>query len=184
MAGQGTTELLDFLRDVACAQDLKTLGEAILRFSLAQVPKAQAGSILLLNEFSGNYEFVATLGWDFRKLREISFPKEKLVQHRVYGDKPAIIRDILEVDRKIWGEELAKKLEAVGTVKATLTVPLFAAGKLLGYLNLDHKENPDAFSQGDLEKLAGFAEIFAGLLDLWPQARGAPGKRKALSASF
>jgi PAS domain S-box-containing protein len=71
----------------------------------------------------------------------------------------------LEVDRKIWGEELAKKLEAVGTVKATLTIPLFAAGKLLGYLNLDHKENPDAFSQGDLEKLAGFAEIFAGLLD-------------------
>jgi diguanylate cyclase (GGDEF)-like protein/PAS domain S-box-containing protein len=165
MAGQGTTELLDFLRDVACAQDLKTLGEAILRFSLAQVPKAQAGSILLLNEFSGNYEFVAALGWDLRKLREISFPKEKLVQHRVYGDRPAIIRDILKVDRKIWGEELAKKLEAVGTVKATLTVPLFAAGKLLGYLNLDHKENPDAFSQGDLEKLAGFAEIFAGLLD-------------------
>jgi len=166
MAGQGTTELLGFLRDVACAQDLKTLGEAILRFSLAQVPKAQAGSILLLNEFSGNYEFVAALGWDFRKLREISVPKEKLVQHRVYGDKPAIIRDILEVNRKVWSEELAKKLEAVGTVKATLTVPLFAAGMLLGYLNLDHKENPDAFCQGDLEKLASFAEIFAGLLDL------------------
>jgi PAS domain S-box-containing protein len=67
---------------------------------------------------------------------------------------------------RFWGEELAKKLEAVGTVKATLTIPLFAAGKLLGYLNLDHKENPDAFSQGDLEKLAGFSEIFAGLLDL------------------
>jgi len=157
---------LDFLRDVACARDLKSLGEAILRFALAQVPQAQAGSILLLNEFSGNYEFVAAVGWDLAKLREISFPKEKLVQHCVYGDKPAIIKGILELDREIWGEELAEKLEAVGTVKATLTVPLFATGKLLGYLNLDHKENPDAFSQADLENLAGFAEIFAGLLDL------------------
>ena len=166
MAGRGTTNLLDFLRAVARAQDLKTLGEAILRFALAQVPQAQAGSILLLNEFSGNYEFVAALGWDLSKLREISFPKEKLVQHRVYGDKPAIIKGILELDREIWGEELADKLEAVGMVKATLTIPLFAAGKLLGYLNLDHKEDPDAFSQADLEKLAGFDEIFAGLLNL------------------
>lgn len=157
---------MDFLRAVACAQDLKNLGEAILQFALAQVSQAQAGSILLLNEFSGNYEFVAAVGWDFTKLREISFPKEKLIQHRVYGDKPAIIKGIVELDREIWGEELAEKLEAVGTVKATLTVPLFAAGRLLGYLNLDHKEDPDAFSQADLEKLAGFAEIFAGLLNL------------------
>jgi len=166
MLGRRTTELLNFLRAVACAQDLQNLGDAILRFSLAQIPQAQAGSIFLLNEFSGAYEFVAAGGWDFAKLREISFPKDKLIQHRVYGDKPAIIKGIVELDRQIWGEELAKKIEAIGPIQATLTIPLIASGKLLGYLNLDHKENPDAFSQADLEKIANFAEIFAGLLNL------------------
>lgn len=157
--------ILDLLKRIAGAESVDEFGEAILRFAMAQVPQAQAGSILLLNEFTGQYEFVAAVGWDLAKLREVAFPKEKLVQHRVYGDKPAIVRDILALDRAIWGEEIVRKLLELGPVAATLTLPLFAQGKLIGYLNLDHKEDPEAFSQADLERLETFREVFAGLLE-------------------
>lgn len=157
--------ILDLLKRIAGAKSVDEFGEAILRFAMAQVPQAQAGSILLLNEFTSKYEFVAAVGWDLAKLREVAFPKEKLVQHCVYGDKPAIVRDILALDRAIWGEELVRKLVELGPVAATLTLPLFAQGKLIGYLNLDHKEDPEAFSQADLERLETFQEVFAGLLE-------------------
>lgn len=159
-------ELVEFLREVGRARSLEELGRAVLRFALAQVPQAQAASLLLLNEFTGQYEFVAALGWDLEKLKTISFPKEKIVQHLVYGDRPTIITNILEPNRRIWGPEIVEKLVSLGPVAATLTVPLWVESKLIGYLNLDHREDPQAFSPGDVEKIVPFQEIFAGLLNL------------------
>lgn len=159
-------EVLELLRQVGQARGLGALGEAVLRFAMAQVPKAQAASLLLLQESSGQYEFVATVGWDLEKLKTVSFPKEKLVQHRVYGDKPAIIKDILALNRAAFGADLAEKLAELGPVAVTLTLPLWAEGTLLGYLNLDHHTDPQAFCEEDLRKLSAHQDIFAGLLRL------------------
>jgi diguanylate cyclase (GGDEF)-like protein/PAS domain S-box-containing protein len=162
---QEALEVLDLLRAVSRARDLQDLGEGILRFALGRISQAQAGSILLWNEFLDRYEFVAAVGWDFEKLRTIAFPKEKIVQRAIYGERPAVIRNILDLNRKLWGSDLAEKVQAVGPVAATLTFPLWAEGEMLGYLNLDHHEDPAAFSEEDLGKLAPYLEIFAGLLE-------------------
>lgn len=166
MSGPKLFGVLELLREVGQAETLTDLAQAVLRFAQSLVPKAQAGSILLLNEFSGQFEFAAALGWDLAQLRTVSFPKDVLVQHRIYGDKPAIIRDILALDRAHFGPEFAEKLEKVGKVAVTLTIPLLAKGKLIGYLNLDHKEDPKAFSEEDLARLLPYQEIFAGILEL------------------
>ncbi len=163
MAGDGLEAGLAFLRAVGQARSLKELGEAVLRFAFVHVPQAQAGSVLLLNEFTERYEFVAALGWDLQKLKTVSFPKEQVLQHAMYDDQPAIIRDISTWNRQTWGPEIHEKLMQAGPVAVTLTLPLWAEGKFIGYLNLDHKENPEAFSQKDLDKLLPFQEIFAGL---------------------
>lgn len=156
---------MKFLEEITRSRTLEELGRAVLRFAMVQVPRAQAASLLLLNDFTGQYEFVAAIGWDMEKLRGISFPKEKLIQHRVYGDNPAIIRGILEVDKTIWGEDVAQRIAEAGPVSATLTLPLWSHGELIGYLNLDHKEDPNAFSAEDLAQIQSFHAIFAGLLD-------------------
>ncbi|MGC8962708.1 MAG: GAF domain-containing protein [Candidatus Bipolaricaulaceae bacterium] len=166
MASPELSGILWLLREVGRAETLQDLAQAVLRFAQSLVPKAQAGSVLLLNEFSGRFEFAAALGWDFARLRTVSFPKDVLIQQRIYGDKPAIIRDILALDRAHFGPELVEKLAEVGQVAATLTLPLLAKGKLIGYLNLDHKEDPAAFSGEDLERLLPYQDIFAGLLEL------------------
>lgn len=54
--------LLALLGAVGRARSLRELGEALLRFARACVPQAQAGSVLLLNDFTGRYEYVASLG--------------------------------------------------------------------------------------------------------------------------
>lgn len=50
------------LQGVGQARSLQDLAESVLRFALGLVPKAQAGSVLLLNEFLGHFEFVAAIG--------------------------------------------------------------------------------------------------------------------------
>lgn len=165
MAAPGTA-VLELLRGVGRARALPDLAEAVLQFALRLVPKAQAGSILLLNELLGRYEFVAAAGWDLEKLRPLTLPKERLVQHRLYSDKPAIIRHILELDRAFWSAELVERLRALGPIAATLSLPLWAGEKLIGYLNLDHPEDPEAFSPEDVDRLLGYQEVLAGLLEL------------------
>ncbi|MFN3346500.1 MAG: GAF domain-containing protein, partial [Candidatus Bipolaricaulaceae bacterium] len=147
------------------ARSLQELGESVLQFALSLVPKAQAGSVLLLNEFLERYEFVAAVGWDLHKLRALSFPKDELIQHRIYKDKPAIIRNILELDRAFWGPEVVEKLAEVGSVAATLTLPLWAGEKLIGYLNLDHPTDPEAFAEEDLHHVSAYQDILASLLE-------------------
>lgn len=166
MAGSKVSGIVELLREVGRAETLTDLAQAVLRFAQSLVPKAQAGSILLLNEFSGRFEFMAALGWDLAQLRTVSFPKEMLIQYRIYGDKPAIIRDILALDRSFFGPELAEKLESLGRIAATLAFPLWAKGKLIGYLNLDHKEDPEAFGEEDLRRLLPYQEVLSGLLEL------------------
>ncbi|MGQ9699535.1 MAG: GAF domain-containing protein [Candidatus Bipolaricaulaceae bacterium] len=164
MGVAGLEALLALLGAVGRARSLRELGEALLHFARACVPQAQAGSVLLLNEFTGRYEFVASLGWDLSKLHLVRFPKEKILQHSLYGDRPAIIRNIAELSRNVLDQEFAEKLGEVGPVAVTLTVPLWAEGKLIGYVNLDHHHDPEAFSEADLEKLRPYYDLFANLL--------------------
>lgn len=58
-----------------------------------------------------------------------------------------------------------EKLKEVGPVAATLTLPLWVEGKLIGYLNLDHSTDPAAFSEEDLERVSAYQGILAGLLE-------------------
>lgn len=161
-----TAQVLEFLGRVSQARALPDLAEAVLDFALKLTPKAQAGSVLLLNEFLGRYEFVAARGWDLQKLRTVSFPKDQLVQHRVYGDRPTVIRHILELDRALWDPEVVEKLQELGPVAATLTLPLWAENQLIGYLNLDHPHDPEAFTEEDIQRLVAYQPVLAGLLQL------------------
>ncbi len=166
MQAQGGVDgLLELLRAAALAQSLSDLAKTVLKFALSLVPRAQAGSVLLLNEILERYEFVAAVGWDLQKLRAVTFPQDQVVQHKIYGDEPAIIPDFLELDRLLLPKEVGEKLQEVGAVAVTLSLPLWVEGKLIGYLNLDHPSDPKAFTEDDLARVAAYQDILAGLLE-------------------
>ncbi len=143
-----------FLREAIGGKSLGEVGEAALRYALSLVPAAEKGSVLLLDPHKEAFEFVAALGWDLSLLKGIRIPKEKILQHRLLGDRPAIITDIHKWNQKLLGPELAQQIAQVGLPKVMLSFPIHdEKGEVIGYLNLDNARDPQAFSQDDLERL-------------------------------
>ncbi|MFH1610013.1 MAG: GAF domain-containing protein [Candidatus Bipolaricaulota bacterium] len=154
--GKGTADLaqlLGFLRELNRGSTLAEVGEAVLRYAIALVPDARTGTLLVLDDAIGMFEFRAAVGWDIEQLARIKIPKDKILQKVVCGDRPSIVRRPRELSRQHLGPEIAAQLKALGPCAAFLTLPIVVEGKVLGYLNLDNHENPDAFSEEDFARL-------------------------------
>ncbi|MBC7093798.1 diguanylate cyclase, partial [Candidatus Bipolaricaulota bacterium] len=146
-------QLLQFLRDLNRGHTLAAVAEAVLRYAISVVPGAQTGSLLVLNDETGVFEFRAAVGWDMEKLARIRIPKDKIIQRSLFHDRPAIVRNPLALSRDQLGEELGRLLAEAGPVAVFLTLPIAQEGQVIGYLNLDNRDDPDAFSPEDFSRL-------------------------------
>ncbi len=146
-------KLLRLLREVQQSRSVGEAGEAALRYAMSKIPQAQAGALLLLNQRRGCFEFRAAVGWDPAKLSRVAIPQERILQRQLHEDRPALVRNPLEHNRKYLGEELAQALAEVGPCAAFLSFPIREGSQVIGYFNLDHHSDPEAFDQADLEVL-------------------------------
>ncbi|MBC7220532.1 GAF domain-containing protein [Candidatus Bipolaricaulota bacterium] len=153
MGGKPSEALLRFLRDLNRGQTLAEVARTVLRYAIAIVPGAQSGTLLVLNEDSGAFEYVAAEGWDLDLLAPIRIPRERIIQRELPRDRPAIVRRPYDLSRRLPGKELAAALASVGPVEVFLTLPITDSGEVIGYLNLDNREDPDAFSEDDFARL-------------------------------
>ncbi|QAA76488.1 MAG: hypothetical protein BIP78_0722 [Candidatus Bipolaricaulis sibiricus] len=144
--------VLWFLRAINRGVDLPELARTILEYALQCIPQAQSGTFLVLNDEEGVFEYCAAVGWDLDRLARIRIPREAIVQRQLVADRPAIVRDPRRLNRESLPPDVARALEEF-PVAAFMTFPICADGEVIAYFNVDSRDDPDAFSPADLEKL-------------------------------
>ncbi len=166
-----TTWVVDFLRELHQGRDLPGLLGQVLRHALSLVPAAQSGTVLLLDKDAGVFRFAAAEGWDLEALSRIAIPKDQFIQSRLPLDRPSIIRNPLAQNVALVGEELAGTISALGSVTAVLSAPVTDGTELVGVLNLDSRDDPEAFTEADVRRLgAAWEEIALAVVAARSQA--------------
>ena len=170
--------LLGFLRALNRSPRLEPVLEAVLEYAISVVPGAQSGSLLVLNEEDGVFEYRAAVGWDMEKLSRVRIPKDKILQKVLYRDEPAIVRNLHELNKKHLPKEVAEPLAEFSPLAAVLTFPITYEGKTIAYFNLDSKD-PDAFSPADFQRLEEVREVITlALRAAWERERLAKSEAK------
>jgi len=121
-------------------------------------PNAEAGSLLLKE--SDSYRFVATVGFDLEKLKDVKFPFECV---RSIANKPTVVR-WKEVPLKDKGKDVLNRYGRRSQIESTLIVPIWSEGELLGYFSLDNFSSRLVFTETDLKMAEVFQEHIKLLL--------------------
>jgi len=163
--------LVGFLREINRRRDLASLGQWLLEYAVKLVPGAKAGSFLVLDEERGVFKYRAAVGWDLKELVEIEIPKGQTVQAYLGHQRPTIVKDPVELGKAALPPEVQQKLERF-PIAALFTFPIVHEGEVIAYFNLDSPDDPDAFSQKDIELVAPLVEEAAHAVRLeWDRAR-------------
>ncbi|MEW6216740.1 MAG: GAF domain-containing protein, partial [Candidatus Bipolaricaulota bacterium] len=144
--------LVEFLRAINRGHDLSELTQTVLKYALSLVPQAQTGTFLVLNDEEGVFEYQAAIGWDLERLSRIKIPKECILQRQFAALGPAIVRDPQLLNRKFLPSEIASELETF-PIAAFMTFPIRVEDEVIAYFNVDSQDDPDAFTQADLDCL-------------------------------
>lgn len=133
-----------------------------LESAVKSIPGAEAGSFVLKDEEGYYYRFVATVGFDLEKLKDVRFT----AKHVKYMIKTPQILYWHKIPTE--GVEGKEALELYGKreqIKSTLIIPIWNNEELLGYFALDNFTSESAFTDVDL-KMAEVIQDHLKLL-LW-----------------
>ncbi|MGZ8485760.1 MAG: ATP-binding protein [Candidatus Binatia bacterium] len=143
--------LLRSSQDMVTIVDLKALSVKLVE-TIGKSLRIGKVSLLLSNEGKGSYNLEASFGLDFEHPERILLSRDgpliKLLQSR----KEPIVKEELE-----WvpvGPETPQTIETMGKLGAEISLPIISKEKLIGILNLGHKEDKSLYSDEDLELLS------------------------------
>jgi two-component system NtrC family sensor kinase len=146
--------LLRSSRDMVSIVDVKALSESLVR-TIGKSLGVEKVSLLLRHDGNGAYRLEASVGLDLDRPDHVVLPREgpliRLLQRR--GE--AIVREELE-----WvpvGPETPQTIEMMGKLGAEISLPIISKERLIGILNLGHKEDKTLYSDEDLELLSTLA---------------------------
>jgi diguanylate cyclase (GGDEF)-like protein/PAS domain S-box-containing protein len=136
-----TNELL------AASLDARFSQQALER-TIARVPDAQGGSMLLLRA-DGSFGFEAAVEFDLAVLRSITLTDAELGRR----EPPRVERLAVRAYEGRLSEEKFERFAHAGRlddIRVTLSVPMVVGGRVHGYLNLDNFERDEAFDDDDV----------------------------------
>lgn len=127
----------------------------ILDLAFKLIPKAQAGSVILIDE-QGRYRIIAVRGYS-EDLLGFTFEREEFIAPA----KTQVVQDILNPRRRpLLKERLEWLASHAKPIAETLLAPLHWKEKLLGYLALDiFQESGERFEESDVFLAERFAQI-------------------------
>ncbi|MGB7947738.1 MAG: ATP-binding protein, partial [Candidatus Binatia bacterium] len=112
-------------------------------------------SLYLLDETKGVYNLKANISDDLNTRPPTMLSKGDPLIQGLTGSQEGFVKDELEMAQdKVLGLHAAKKM---GEIEAETTVPIRSKGKLIGILNLGHKEDKEIYSNEDMELLSTLA---------------------------
>ncbi|MBO8167316.1 MAG: PAS domain S-box protein [Kosmotoga sp.] len=134
-------------------EDYQSLLEKIVNV----IPEAQAGSAVIKND--GRFYFVASVGYDFEKLRKISFSEREIMS---YSSQPTFVRfSEIGFKREDKRNEIFKQ---IGTtrIKSVLIIPIYIGKEPVSIIFLDNFDSYEAFDDIELE----FAKLIKRHMEL------------------
>lgn len=142
--------LVELTSDMLSAELDERFYQQLMERAIELVPDAEGGSMVLWNDDTGRYRFVAARGFDLAVLSAIELTAEELDR----SDPPRVERiEIHETDGRLSEEKLRRFREAgrLEDIEMTLSVPITAGGRARGFMNLDNFGHRDAFGPEAIE---------------------------------
>jgi len=142
--------------------DQDVLLNMILERAIEVIDYAESGSIMFLKE-DGYCEFVASVGFDLNKLKEVSFHvEETFLYEKTNGklDRAHVVNNVLDFNETT--SESPERNETLMTarvinIQTSISAPIFVDHKVYGFINLDSTRK-NAFDEEDLI----ITDIFVG----------------------
>jgi GAF domain-containing protein len=129
--------------------------------SICRLTQAEAGSLLLIDEFTGHLEFHVVMGEQSALLPFFRVPKGQGIAGWVAdNDTPLIVPDVQKDERFYRYVDQELKF----TTREMIAVPLHADGAVIGVLQVINKQE-GVFNHDDLEQAMAFADRIAAVIN-------------------
>jgi signal transduction histidine kinase len=154
--------LLRSSREMVSIVDLEHLSNGLVK-TVSRALGTETASFYLLDETKGVYNLKANIGQDKNGYPLAMLSKSDPLVQCLTGNQEGIVKEELEMAQdKVAGLEVAKKM---AEIDAEISVPIMSKEKLIGILNLGHKEEKEIYSTDDLELLSTLANQAAIALE-------------------
>jgi signal transduction histidine kinase len=143
--------LLRSSRDMVSIVEVKALSDNLVH-TIGKSLGIEKVSLLLTNDAKGSYRLEASVGLDLDQPERVLLPKEGPLVQLLQRRREPIVREELE-----WvpvGPETPQTIEMMGKLGAEISLPILSKDRLIGILNLGHKEDKTIYSDEDLELLS------------------------------
>lgn len=148
-------------REMVSIVDLENLSNSLVK-TVSRSLGTEVASLYLVDETKGVYNLKANVGRELGHLPTTLMKSDPLVQ-RLTGNQEGVVREELEMSQDgVFELQVTKKM---AEIEAEISVPIMSKGKLIGILNLGHKEEKEIYSSEDLELLSTLANQAAIALE-------------------
>jgi signal transduction histidine kinase len=146
--------LLRSSREMVSMVDLETVCDALVQ-TVVKALTVQKASLFLLDENNGWFKIKSGvgLGADLSRLPVIM--RDEPLVRTLMSRSEALIKEELEMAKD--SAESAQSAAKMGQLEAEITLPLKSKDRLIGTLNLGHREGREMYSQEDVEVLSTLA---------------------------
>jgi two-component system NtrC family sensor kinase len=146
--------LLRSSRDMVSIVDLETLSSSLVK-TVGRALGVEKASLYLLDEVNGSYNLNGKIGLKADQYLEITLLRDDFVIRRLQHRREGVVKEELEMARDDAAAQ--STAERMGQLGAEISVPIVSKEKLIGVLNLGHKESNEIYSTEDIELLSTLA---------------------------
>ncbi|TAK09909.1 GAF domain-containing sensor histidine kinase [bacterium] len=143
--------LLRSSRDMVSMVDLETLSNNLVR-TVSTALGIEKASLFLFEEIKESLSLKTSIGLRSDQLKKSVLLRDDPLVQRLTKKPETFVRE--ELGMAHHGQEEKNLAEAMGQLEAEVTLPLMSKEKLIGILNLGHKEGREMYSHEDLEVLS------------------------------
>ncbi|MFN2323621.1 MAG: diguanylate cyclase domain-containing protein, partial [Trueperaceae bacterium] len=165
-------DMLELIREALATLDPDAFHRHLLERAVDVVPGAQSGAMVLWDEDSDAYRFVATVGYDLDGLRDVRLPAALAgFQHPEGEPTPRIVRWPEPAPLELGPEAVAALTEygREGEIASVLIVPILRGDWIRVFLTLENFDDDDAFDDEAVQMgrlFAGHVEVLLQRFDL------------------
>ena len=138
-------------RDMVSMVDLDALSNSLVQ-TIARALGIEKGSLFLIDDVKGLFALAATIGLDLDEFKEIVLSRDDLLVQRLTSRSEPVVREEFEIARN--GAEGTAVAHRMRQLEAEISLPITSKDRLIGILNLGHKDGREMYSDEDLELLS------------------------------
>ena len=141
-------------KEMVSIVELENLSNSLVK-TVSRALGTETASLYLLDETKGVYNLKANIGQEKERYPQVLLSKTDPLVRRLTGSQEGIVKEELEMAQdQMPGLQVAEKMNEL---EAEISVPISSKEKLIGILNLGHKQGKEIYSSEDLELLSTLA---------------------------